>query len=285
MLKIKLVDKSFSHNPECSFGAGDLKIKPNYFQWDRSGEKAENDIVVLTESCMQLVDMQQERIKILLILEPPCISKHVYDKISQPKWYGKFDYILTYNPKLLCNRRFYKYTFGGCWIRPEDRAIHQKTKNISIIASWKKETEGQKLRHEIISRFGNQIDVYGNGYKFVENKIEALKDYRYSIVVENERSNYWFTEKILDCFAVGTIPIYWGCLQPHSFFNCHGMIEFDTIDQLEGVNGFSGILEKCSKEHYLTKLGAIFSNSCIANEFYIPEDRIYLNFFKPVLGL
>ena len=74
--KIKILDRQFAHNPECSFGAGDLKIKPNYFEWYRGIEKQDNDIVVITESCMKLVDMQPEKIRILLILEPPCINTY-----------------------------------------------------------------------------------------------------------------------------------------------------------------------------------------------------------------
>ncbi len=280
MIKIKLVDKSFSHNPECSFGVGDLKIKPTYFEWDRSGGNAENDIVVLTESCMQLVDMQQEKIKILLILEPYCISPYVYEKISKPENYTKFDYILTHSSDLLkIDKRFVSYIFGGCWINPEDRAVHQKTKNISIIASWKKDTEGQKLRHEIIDKFGDRIDVYGNGYKFVENKIEALKDYRYSIVVENEQSDLWMTEKLNDCFATGTIPVYWGAQSVGNYFNNDGIVRISGIDDLDYW------ISAANEEYYDECLSDIEDNFFRAKDFFIPEDRMYLNFFKPVFGL
>ena len=29
-------------------------------------------------------------------------------------------------------------------------------------------------------------------------------------MIENERQPFFFTEKLIDCFSVGTIPIYWG---------------------------------------------------------------------------
>lgn len=42
-------------------------------------------------------------------------------------------------------------------------------------------------------------------------KVRGLQEYRFSIVIENSLSEgRYFTEKLLDALAVGTIPIYWG---------------------------------------------------------------------------
>lgn len=278
--KIKLLDKQFFHNPECSFGVGDLKIKPTYFEWDRTSIKADNDIVVMTESCMKLVDVQTESIKILLVLEPPCVSPYTYQWIQQKENYQKFNYILTYNEELLAlDKRFVKYIWGGSWIMPEDRKIYPKTKNISIIASWKKETEGHKLRHEVVERFGDRIDVYGNGYKFVENKLEALKDYRYTIVIENECRGNWFTEKLNDAIATGTIPIYWGAYNINEYYNKDGIFKVNDIKGIELA------IELCNERLYNDSKAAVILNWGIAHNYFIPEDRLYQTFFKPVLGL
>lgn len=278
--KIKLIDKQFAHNPECSFGVGDLKIKPSYFEWYHGIEKQDNDIVVMTESCMKLVDMQIESVKILLILEPPCISPYTYQWIKQPENYQKFNYILTYNEELLSlDKRFIKYLWGGSWIMPEDRQIYPKTKNISIIASWKKDTEGHRLRHEVIERFGDKIDVYGNGYKFVESKLEALKDYRYTIVIENERMDNWMTEKLNDAIATGTVPIYWGCKSVGEYYSKNGMIICKSIEEIENA------ISVATEENYNKALDYVGYNFEKATELYIPEDRMYQTFFKPVLGL
>lgn len=277
--KIKILDRQFSHNPECSFGVGDLKIKPSFFEWYRGTEKQHNDIVVMTESCMKLVDVQTEGIRILLVLEPPSINPYTYQWIKQPENYQKFNYILTYNEELLSlDKRFVPYIFGGSWIQPEERQVYPKTKDISIIASWKKETEGHKLRHEVIEKFGDKIDVYGNGYKFVENKLEALQDYRYSIVIENEQSHF-LTEKLIDCFAVGTIPIYWGSKIVGQHFNMDGVFNFNDINTL------GTILNYVDEKIYNESIDAVKDNFERAKEFYIPEDRLYQTFFKPVLGL
>ena len=62
--------------------------------------------------------------------------------------------------------------------------------------------------HEVIQKFGNKMTVFGRGYDPIEFKIDGLKDYRFSVVIENCKRDYWFTEKLIDCFVTGTIPIY-----------------------------------------------------------------------------
>src|SRR5690606_14236020 len=131
-----------------------------------------------------------------------------------------FDAILTHDEELLELPNAIQYTFGGCWIEPNDVKVWNKSKNISIISSGKTITTGHKLRHSVIGRLAKElgIDVYGRGYTPVEKKIDALRDYRFSIVIENSRQNHFFTEKLVDCFATGTIPIYWGMSNIDKYF-------------------------------------------------------------------
>ena len=62
-------------------------------------------------------------------------------------------------------------------------------------------------------------------------KILGLKDYMFSIVIENCKEDYYFTEKLVDCFLTGTIPIYYGCPSIHKFFNGNGILSFTTVDE------------------------------------------------------
>jgi len=41
------------------------------------------------------------------------------------------------------------------------------------------------MRHASIEHHGNKMDVMGRGYKPFEHKIDGLKDYRYSVIIEN----------------------------------------------------------------------------------------------------
>lgn len=53
----------------------------------------------------------------------------------------------------------------------------------------------------------------------------TLEYYMFSIIIENNSVDNYFTEKLLNCFAVGTVPIYLGCPNIGEFFNRNGIIE------------------------------------------------------------
>jgi hypothetical protein len=171
--------------------------------------------------------------KVLVQIEPPTIMN--LDKtIIENK--NNFDLILSWNPEILNNcTNSELFPFGSCWINDADRGIHEKNKEVSIIASNKKQTDGHRLRHNIISRNTIPMDTFGNGYKPVDNKIIALKDYRFSLIIENDRTSNWFTEKIIDCLVTGTVPVYWGCANIGDFFNTDGFIRFNSIEELNTI--------------------------------------------------
>lgn len=43
-----------------------------------------------------------------------------------------------------------------------------------------------------------------------KSKSETVSQYRFSLCFENSKLTGWMTEKLFDCFFVGTIPVYWG---------------------------------------------------------------------------
>jgi hypothetical protein len=278
-VKIKLVDNQFAHGK--SFGTGDLQIPPENFDWYRGNENI-NDLVVFSEDMLSSVDLYKEKHKIGFIIEAPGSNMKPYEYIRQPENYNKFEYILTFNQELinLNPEKFKYYVFGGCWILKEDQKIHEKTKNISIIASIKKTTSGHKLRHEVIDLYRSKIDdLYGGGYKFVQNKIEALRDYRFSIVIEQDNCPDLFSEKLIDCIMTGTVPIYWGCGgNIGKYFNIDGIINFNNASEL------SSILDKCDENFYISKMDAIKENFETAKKYVIPEDYMWHNYFKQIIN-
>ena len=102
------------------------------------------------------------------------------------------------------------FIHGSTWIQPDQIAVHPKAKLVSIIASAKNQTVGHALRHHVIREHDNQMDVYGHGYNAVQRKETALNSHMYTIVIENSVDDYYFTEKVIDAFLTGTVPVYWG---------------------------------------------------------------------------
>lgn len=265
--KIKILDGSFSHSElkYCSdFQTSDL------FEWDRNIIGNE-EVLVVTDNFLTS-NLPPSKNKIAWLIEPICVAPQHYEYVKNNLM--KFDYILTHEKTLLdLDYNIKLIPFGCCWIPKEEQGVYNKSKNISIISSNKTFTDGHKLRHEVIQKFGNKMDVFGRGYTPVEFKIEGLKDYRFSVVIENCKRDYWFTEKLIDCFATGTIPIYWGCPSIGDFFNTDGMLLFDNMEELEFI------LENCDESLYESKLESIRENFEKCKNFLLPDEHVY-NFIK-----
>ena len=58
-----------------------------------------------------------------------------------------------------------------------------------------------------------------NIHRKVKNKIQFLSEYKFSIAMENSRGDGYLSEKIVDSFRAGTIPIYYGDYLIDEFIN------------------------------------------------------------------
>jgi hypothetical protein len=266
MLKVNLRDGNFAHHPtnqSMSYGH-----YPSYFQWERDNVLV-SDTVFITDLFLHEVDKyKHSKCKVALLIEPPDINPQIYDYVDKNN--KKFDYILTFDKKLLdTGRNFLFYPFGCCWV--QDYTTPTKSKMCSMIASNKRMTKGHAFRQEIIQRFSSRVDHFGNGFRKIETKEEGLRDYYFSIVLENSQPNYYFSEKLLDCFASRTVPLYWGSDVSH-FFNTEGMLIFNTPDELEDI------FSKLSPDLYHSLSGPIEENFKKLQKYKIPEDWIYQHY-------
>jgi hypothetical protein len=189
---------------------------------------------------------------------------------------NQFDYILTYDRTLVDGKKVLFYPYGGCWIpsvgdqraRPHAVGVHQKQQLVSIIASDKTQTFGHQLRHEIISRY-RHISPFGPRYRAIQYKEDALIDFMFSIVVENSKFDDYFTEKLVDCFAVGTIPIYWGTKNIEQYFDAGGIFAFDDLDDLDKI------ITKLSPELYNSRMPQVRNNFYKHHQYRVAEDWIF----------
>ena len=241
-----------------------------YIEWDRTPINSNDKYVFYTDYSLNKVK-ENNLIKIAWLMESPDITSQSHIWISKNN--DKFDYVLTHNKELLEKGENFKFCpTGGCWIKPADQKIYDKTKLTSIIASSKRFTHGHMLRHKSIATFRNKFSVFGRGYSPIDYKLTALKDYAFSLTIENTKRDYYFTEKLIDCFMTGTVPIYWGCPSIGNFFNTDGMIIFDDINEL------NNILKETSLDKYITMKDAIQENFEKAKKYIIAEDYIYKNY-------
>jgi hypothetical protein len=138
-------------------------------------------------------------------------------------------------------------------------------------------TYGQSIRHEILHRKNeikmptNFYDVYGEMNSVLEaaqGKEFIFGDSMFAAIIENTSHRGYFTEKIMDCFALKTIPIYWGCSSIGDFFNTKGIIKFDNADD------FIYICNKLTPEYYYDHLDVIEENYQKAINYVDYETKI-----------
>jgi hypothetical protein len=105
-----------------------------------------------------------------------------------------------------------------------------KSREISCITSNATAFEGHRRRLRFIETIKASLDfdLYVVGAsQMAENKWDALAPYRYSIVIENFRNSYYWSEKIADCLLAGAIPFYYGCTRIHDYFPPEVVVPID----------------------------------------------------------
>jgi hypothetical protein len=152
----------------------------------------------------------------------------------------------------------------------EHGEIYPKTKLISMIASNKVFCSEHVYRQEMVKKFSKDCDHFGRGFNSLVNKEDGLKDYCFSIVMENATYPNMFTEKITDCFMTGTIPIYYGISNIGDYFDTDGIITLDDNFKIEDL----------SFELYNSKIDSVRNNLQLSIDLLVAEDYIYKNFIE-----
>jgi hypothetical protein len=252
-------DTSFVHSSSSSW-----YNVPKNFSWDRDLSKNFEEIVITN---LGGVNSFKNKKVYGWLIEPRELFPSEYEFAE--KSCELFEKIFTYDNQLLSKSDKFEFLpIGGCWIDEEDRKIYEKNKLICSFVSSKTWMSGHKLRHDIVKKFDN-IDFFGHNFTYVSKKIDGLRDYRFCIVVENQKIDYLFTEKLIDCFMTGTIPIYYGCPSISNFFDINGIIEFNTIKELDEI------LSKLDENLYNSLIESVKNNFEIAKKYCLADDLIY----------
>jgi len=275
--RIKLVDENLGGQEGLS-----RYISPET-GWNRDIHSKEYDIAIFTDRMGYNVEPDNSKTNYLWLIEPPMINGENYSQIGQIS--HKFKKVFSHN--LSIEGRIDNFVYVphcGTWLRSQDIGLHDKSKNISFTYSDKQWNPGHKLRHnfaKLLKEKNATVDHFGSGSgKHIEFKIDSLKDYRFAIVMENSVQDDYFTEKIIDCFLSGTIPIYWGTKNISKYFDGDGIIFFPNIDEW----GFNmdvalELMSTLDDSLYQSKLSSIINNFNTAQKYIHPENFI-LNYIE-----
>ena len=266
-LLVNLLDKDFAHAREahgCDV-CGILPASKIEYVRDRSHWEG---VTLFTDQCIPYVDFVQSKVKIAWIIEPPVIRNvwYMHHKFLEEK----FDYILTYDQTLIENnpQKYIRYILSSVRIPKHERLIYNKQKLVSLVLSSKKDAIGHRLRHDIAERFGSSMDVYGDKYIPYADCLMAYKDYAFVIVTMNCKMDYFFAEYLTHAFVTGAVPVFWGCPGIGNFFNPKGIIEFDTLDDIESI------LPTLTFERYESMKPYILENFEKAKNYISTDDSV-----------
>lgn len=215
---------------------------------------------------------------VCILLEPPQLHPEDYQHANDLLMSGLLDVLYTSHPDaFMPNERVRVYPHGGTRIHPSDWRIWDKTKFVpSIVASPKRSLPGHKLRHEMIRQWHREGEApmiaFGPEYIPIEHKVDALRDYAFSVAIENVNTGLWFTEALLDCFLTGTVPIYWGSRDAlkHWGFDMLGIIHCTNLAALR-----TAVTTLATPGYYEARFSAIERNFIRAHEYTCTEDWLW----------
>lgn len=270
-------DREFAHGPY-------YRTNPRYILWDRYNYALKTHFYTHYEA-FNLIGRPDKRFAVLN--ESRAVSNACYRKYLRERKYfeNEFNYVFTFDEEILdkiANSKLVPFGAGFNYGEISPDNYKYKDKNISILASNKhsarlhvirQETARYCLRNKLADTFGN---FKGGDGVYVPIEL-PFKRYRYSIVIENYLSAYYFTEKIFNCFISQTIPVYLGASRIHEFFNPDGIITL-SLDDIN--HNLEKVLTQCTPEEYERRLPAVLDNYERAKEFANIYDYMFAKHLK-----
>lgn len=259
------------HSQHAPFGK-----EGKYFFWDRYNYGLDTHFYG-PESLTKTLGNPQ--VKYGMLTESRAIVPQDYEVFHKHKGLEKeFRYIFTYDDKILNgieNARFYPIA-AGIWNHGiKEDAYKGKDRNLSILSSDKIACELHRFRLELARMCKREglADTYGrfDGGDYVKSVDETLNRYRFALIIENDISDYYFSERLTSCFAAQTIPVYLGARKIADFFDVDGMILLEKPDLDEVKNK----IRECTRENYESRLPAVLRNYEKAQEYVNMQDYLY----------
>ena len=131
-------------------------------------------------------------------------------------------------------------------------------------------TERMKMAEFFETKPEGEFDIYGRYWvkRFYrdfrgsiagdiagDEKIQVLKNYRFSICFENTKNiKGYITEKIFSCFAAGCVPIYWGADNIDQYIPKECFIDYRDFQSREQLYQFVKGMPKIIYQQYIDRI-------------------------------
>lgn len=118
----------------------------------------------------------------------------------------------------------------------------------------------------------------------VDNKIELISNYKFSICFENLTDvNGYITEKIFDCLKAKCVPVYWGATDIEKYIPKNCFIDFRDFKNYSELLKFLDSVTEKEYNKYIENIEVLLSDKKFVNTWF--EDQFASFFYKEVLEM
>jgi hypothetical protein len=222
-----------------------------------------------------------ENYKVLLINSEPLEFLIDVDELS--KVYQYFDLIIAYHPRYSIFQNCVLRPFGCLYATKIPSRKEFSASFLFSIGSTRPKRTGYAERINLLNNLSlgaaMPLRVYKGRQYATDDRIpypllpddtkNALFESMFHIAIENAFDEHYFSEKLMDCFATYTIPIYMGCPNIGDYFDVDGMILISPGDNVTEV------LNRLTISDYWGRLESMAENSRRAQKYfaYLPACR------------
>lgn len=177
--------------------------------------------------------------------EPFEIIGHDVEKHLLSNW-RDYDLILTDKDSLLTLPNSVIFVYGHPWMESRSH-VYPTIFGVSSIVGHKMWTIGHRMRHVLWDRRHEIVNIPTHIYtshhggppsdKVLYSDKSPLFDFQFHVAIESVSTNYYLTEKLLDCFQTNVVPIYYGAKNVGDLFDDRGILSADNLD---------GIIDICN---------------------------------------
>lgn len=212
--------------------------------------------------------------KMVLFMWEPFIRLH---KLYNKNLHQCFSRIYTWDDDLVDGVKYFKFYYPVMRPMVSDVVPFEKKKFCTLVSGnalknpkhperYPKELYSERRKAaEFFQQVGEEgFDLYGKGWDpnhytsyrgSCKDKIETIKNYKFSICYENcyDVKGY-ITEKIFDCFHAGNVPIYWGASNVTDYIPKDCFIDRRDFTTLDELYAFLKKMTKAEYEGYIVRI-------------------------------
>ncbi len=161
-----------------------------------------------------------------------------------------------------------------------DDFLKEKTKFCNFIFS----NPNNPFRNEFFKKLSRykKVDsagrLYNNTKFYAKSKLDLIKDYKFTIAIENESFPGYTTEKIFEPMLVQSMPVYWGNPLVENDFNTESFVNIHDFESADDAIDYIIELDRDEQKYYEVYQKPYLNGNEIPD--FANKKRIFDNFDK-----